>query len=319
MTIHNPFSYNFSYQGDIIYLEITNNAGSVATFFDELTSSTQVTLIPDPEFEQDLINQNIDSDGIINGQVFTSDINNLNSLQIFNSISDLTGLEDFAQLQDLILYNFYPSSSNLTLDLTSNTLLETLVLPGGGDAIYHDIEKIDLSDNPNINLIEAPEVWPLRQIDLKSGSTDVSNLNIDITIIPFNLQGGQMEQFNNDLFCIKVTDEDAATAGTGVYSTWTITADDNPYYFSETCALSTDRFKDVEVNIYPNPTAKSLNIEAINFEPKKIKIYSPQGQLLKNIENFNARSIDVSDLSKGLYIIEIESDFGALKKRFLKR
>lgn len=47
MTIQNPFSYNFSYQGDLIYLVITNNDGSTATFFDDFTSQSQVTLIPD--------------------------------------------------------------------------------------------------------------------------------------------------------------------------------------------------------------------------------------------------------------------------------
>ncbi|SEI00636.1 hypothetical protein SAMN02927937_02688, partial [Paenimyroides aquimaris] len=33
----------------------------------------QVTLIPDATFEQLLVNMNIDSDGIINGQILTSD------------------------------------------------------------------------------------------------------------------------------------------------------------------------------------------------------------------------------------------------------
>lgn len=40
-------------------------------------TKAQVTLIPDPVFEQLLINLNIDSDGIVNGQLLTSDAQNI--------------------------------------------------------------------------------------------------------------------------------------------------------------------------------------------------------------------------------------------------
>lgn len=40
----------------------------------------QITEIPDQYFEQALIDKGIDSDGIINGQVLTSDINTVTEL-----------------------------------------------------------------------------------------------------------------------------------------------------------------------------------------------------------------------------------------------
>lgn len=36
-------------------------------------TKAQVTFIPDPVFEQYLIGMNIDSDGLVNGQILTSD------------------------------------------------------------------------------------------------------------------------------------------------------------------------------------------------------------------------------------------------------
>lgn len=42
----------------------------------------EITTIPDPGFEQVLIDKGIDSDGEINGQVLTSDIENLTELEI---------------------------------------------------------------------------------------------------------------------------------------------------------------------------------------------------------------------------------------------
>jgi hypothetical protein len=282
--------------------------------------SAQITLIPDQNFEQDLINQNIDSDGVVNGQVLTSDIENLNNLTLFNFLNDITGLQDFSQLKNLEIHTLYlPYESDQILDLTSNVMLEKLTMYGGDDAVTHMINTIDLSSNPNIYEIHTPGIWDLKQIDLKSGTTDVSNLDIDISV-GFPLQpGGPNEVFNKNLFCIKVTDEAAATAGTGVYSTWNITADLNPYYFSETCTLSTDRFKNADINIYPNPTSHFLNIETMNIHLQSIKVFNIQGQLVKEIKDDDIKTIDVSDLSYGLYVIQIESDFGIIKKKFIKQ
>ncbi len=62
----------------------------------------QTTSIPDPNFEQALIDLGIDSDGTVNGEVLTSDIYTIPSLIIkHKNISDLTGIEDFAALENL--------------------------------------------------------------------------------------------------------------------------------------------------------------------------------------------------------------------------
>ncbi len=56
-------------------------------------SFSQVTLIPDEEFEMFLVFNAIDTDGTINGQVNTSDIENLTELNIDQvPITDLTGI-----------------------------------------------------------------------------------------------------------------------------------------------------------------------------------------------------------------------------------
>ena len=67
----------------------------------------QYTLIPDSEFEQRLITQGIDTEGILDGQVLTDDIDHITALYIesdppvFPYIYDLTGIEDFVSLEDL--------------------------------------------------------------------------------------------------------------------------------------------------------------------------------------------------------------------------
>jgi hypothetical protein len=77
------------------------------------------TLIPDANFEQALINLGYDT-GTPNGSVPTANIDTVTNLQIGNqSISDLTGIEDFTALITL-----YCSWNQLTsLDVSNNTAL----------------------------------------------------------------------------------------------------------------------------------------------------------------------------------------------------
>ena len=60
----------------------------------------QVTMIPDPNFEQALIDLGIDN--VLDGSVSTSNINTVTELNVNSmNISDLTGIEDFTSLINL--------------------------------------------------------------------------------------------------------------------------------------------------------------------------------------------------------------------------
>lgn len=63
--------------------------------------TAQITLIPDANFEMFLIEENIDTDGIVNGQILTQDVLTVTNLNIhslnapYTYIEDLTGIEAF--------------------------------------------------------------------------------------------------------------------------------------------------------------------------------------------------------------------------------
>ncbi|MEQ8358425.1 MAG: PQQ-dependent sugar dehydrogenase [Cytophagales bacterium] len=60
--------------------------------------------------------------------------------------------------------------------------------------------------------------------------------------------------------------------------------------------------------VYPNPASKTLHIEAIDQNLKSIRIFDISGiVVLEDQLNNNSKSIDVSNLSKGVYFYEIES------------
>lgn len=84
---------------------------------------SQTTAIPDANFEQALIDLNIDSDITINATVLTSDISSITDLDVSSkNISDLTGIQDFISLTRLQCY----SNQLTTVDVTKNTALTFL-------------------------------------------------------------------------------------------------------------------------------------------------------------------------------------------------
>src|SRR5690606_30053724 len=146
--------------------------------------SAQTTAIPDPNFEQALINLGIDSDGIINGQVLTSDIDTVTTLTIrYKNITNLTGIEGFASLASLDVRGNHltslETSQNLNLsyldctanpltfmDISANALLKTLNL-----SVVHRLRQINLSGNYSLETLILDDTW-INTIDLSD------NLNL---------------------------------------------------------------------------------------------------------------------------------------------
>ena len=73
--------------------------------------------------------------------------------------------------------------------------------------------------------------------------------------------------------------------------------------------------------ISPNPVKEILNItKNQNIELKSVSIYNTLGQLFQVYTNAqNLKSIDVSNLKTGNYIIKINSDKGILNAKFIKK
>lgn len=73
--------------------------------------------------------------------------------------------------------------------------------------------------------------------------------------------------------------------------------------------------------LYPNPTKGILNIAFESDKNVLVQMMNAQGQLVKTINNKNTagnlQTIDVSDLSKGLYIISFSSENKQFSKKLI--
>ncbi|WP_055435767.1 aryl-sulfate sulfotransferase [Lacinutrix algicola] len=73
--------------------------------------------------------------------------------------------------------------------------------------------------------------------------------------------------------------------------------------------------KESQIKIHPNPVLDYFTIEALK-EIKKVEIYTISGQLLKVIDNTN--TVNIEDLSSGIYLIKINTDDGSITRKIIK-
>lgn len=129
------------------------------------------TFVPDNAFEQALINKGIDQGGL-DDYVLTESINTISFLNISNNnIEDLTGIEDFKNLQNL---NF---SNNIVarLDVSKNILLKEL------HAANNLLLELDLVSNVALEVV-----------NILGNSLEGINLDANINILELNVSNNQL-------------------------------------------------------------------------------------------------------------------------------
>jgi hypothetical protein len=185
----------------------------------------QQTYVPDDFFEFKLVNLGYDS--ILDDSVLTANINTITYLNItYQNISDLTGIEDFVNLEELYLLGNNLSSLDISnnlflntlgcslnqltsIDVSDNILLTNLYLSG------NQLGSIDISNNVNLvelnltnNLLSTIDITNNLLLNgLGVGSNQLTNLDISNHIL---LSGFSCE--NNQFTSLDVSQNIALTS-----------------------------------------------------------------------------------------------------------
>jgi Leucine-rich repeat (LRR) protein len=198
-------------------------------FLVSLSTYAQYTLIPDVKFENALIAQGIDTDGL-NGKVLTSSINTVIDLDIsMSDISDLTGIQNFIALSSL------ECSLNLltSLDLSKNSKLSII------DCRGNNLTSLDLSNLPLLTGVFCSENF-LTSLDVSKNPILTGVFCSKNNLISLNVKNGNNTNFqalffdfryNPLLSCIQVDDVAYSNAN------WVDTIDNTAVY-SNSCGPS---------------------------------------------------------------------------------
>jgi endonuclease I len=97
---------------------------------------------------------------------------------------------------------------------------------------------------------------------------------------------------------------------------------DNPQFVLEIwqSVLSVDEFETVEtIKMYPNP-ANGNEVTIISNQDLAVEVYDILGKKVK-IQNIsvNQKQLNISGLSKGIYIVKLDSDKGSITKKLIKQ
>jgi Leucine-rich repeat (LRR) protein len=331
-----------------IQVDDVNYSNTYWSYYIDTTTSFSDTCPPpsvtvSSEFEDKLMALGIDTDGK-NGSVLLSDITNVKSIDVSNSgITNLSGIEYFSSLETLICkgnslttlnvsYNralkYLDCSNNplTTLDVSKNILLVELYCDGIV-SIKNKISNtktnaavsltvLDLSNNPfltklscsNNQLVSLDVSKNTHLATLNCSNNNLQNLNVNngnnTNMLNLNFKN------NASLSCIKVDNEDYSNGN------WALAKDASAIYSKTACTLGVNDLISDKIILYPNPIKGQLHIDNIVLE--KTTIYDALGKLIqttKFTKGSNSNNLDVSNLTRGVYFIYLQTeDSGVVKK-----
>lgn len=98
-------------------------------------------------------------------------------------------------------------------------------------------------------------------------------------------------------------------------NTWILNGRTHYYYQNKSSGVK--NIETYNTKIFPNPTSGIINISGLT-QPAEVKLYSIQGKLLKTV-NQVIRSVDISNLPPGIYILQLRSGNTQKTERIIKR
>ncbi len=249
--------------------------------FTSLYAQTAVTLIPDENFEQELIN--LGYDDVLDGEVLTSNINTITSINItYSDIDDLTGIEDFTALQTLNV-----TSNNLTsIDLTPLTNLVYANL------YYNDLTTIDISNLTNLQTLYV-HYNNLSSIDVSTntGLTKINVANNDLSTIDVsnNTILDNLNIANNDVTEIDISNNTSLVnldISYNSFSTFDLSSESITWLKMEGIAFST-----IDLSNLPNLINLDCDFTAIT----SLDLSNLSDLLYLYCSNTNLTSLDISN------------------------
>jgi len=227
--------------------------------------------------------------------------NSISSLDVTNNTA-LTKLHCFSNsisslnvTQNTALTELYCHTNSLSsLDVTQNTALTKLYCNG------NTISSLDASQNTALGRLFC-EDNQLTTLNVANGN----NANVSTSLF---------DATNNpNLTCIQVDNV--------AYSTTNWTNIDATASFSLNCNGSVginEQDNQNNLTVYPNPVASQLTLQLQSGQTIEIvSIIDVTGKIVKAIVT-NNNTIDVSNLVKGIYFLQIQTNKGMLNSKFIK-
>jgi len=329
--------YSTSYEVQIKHLYSESDTSSFSSSLLFTTSKpllSDLTYVPDNNFEQALIDEGLDD--ALDDYVLTANIKSLSFLDVsYRNISDLTGIEDFIGLEA-----FECSNNQLTtIDLSNNHLYEFICDNNQLTSLILNSNAIFVSCTNNLlTSLNVPEGVANLQcnnnkiitLDL-SNSVELSALNVSNNNLEFldfrNGENSQIESSydyrtgydysfdatnNPNLTCIFVDDAAFSTSDwKKVDATSNFVADE-----AACSSLAVDDYNFKGFKILSNPVIENINLSI--DEEADYTLIDLNGKMLKKGKlSIGYNSIKVSSMAKGICFLRITNKRNSSVKKII--
>jgi hypothetical protein len=92
---------------------------------------------------------------------------------------------------------------------------------------------------------------------------------------------------------------------------------DGKSIYSQVIRLLSKASQQLSLQVYPNPAAQFIQLNS-NVTSGIVKVYDALGYVVLQSNWVNGQRINISTLSAGTYVVELMSNAGTVKERFLK-
>ncbi len=124
--------------------------------------------------------------------------------------------------------------------------------------------------------------------------------------------------FNNAIWSIDIQPDGKILIGGG-FTSYNGTSVNRLIRLNNPSVLSNSDFYKSKISLYPNPVNEILNLDLSNIETiENLTIYDVTGKNVLEIKDISNHQIDVSSLEKGVYFIDIKTQNGSFKEKFVK-
>jgi hypothetical protein len=228
------------------------------------------------------------------GNVNIPDTNFLSALLFHSPTIDTNGDDNIQFTEAEAFTGTLDVSEEVISDFTG---LEAFVNITGFNGRGNFMSTLSLESNTALTSVDFSESPDLENVNLKNGNnTDITGFNgLDCPTLEF--------------VCV----DDVAFAEANY------TNIDPQVEFVENCEVLAVAGSDLgnAVTIFPNPVSNTLQIEIINgIAVERVTVYSIVGERLQSTW---VTSIDFSDLSPGVYFVEVLTDRGNIIKKIIKQ
>lgn len=291
-----------------------------------ITSQAQTINIPDANFKNALLNDDVvDTNGDTAGDA-NADTNNDGEIQLSEAqatmgldlydkeITSLEGLENFTNLQSL----YVEQNQDLTnIDISQNTELFFL------DIEASQITDIDLTNNPNLQYLYLDLNQQLTSLDISENPSIIRLSCVYNQLTSLNIANGNNTDIlefestgNPDLLCIQVDDVNYANNQPCNQENESGFCKDDFTSYSENCNLGIENNLKESIFLYPNPVSDILHIKS-NQPIENVKLYSIQGKLINELSN--TENINLSKLAPGFYFVKLTIGNETLTRKIVKK